>query len=213
VIESYLADLAGALRGPRAAKADLLVEARHSLVDATAAHQRGGLPRPAAERRAVAEFGAVPEIAPGYQAELGLAQARRTALLVAAVVAVQGGFAEATWRSLPAHPTWRAGPLYAAVAQVVDLAGPVTIGLALVAALTAGIGTRYLRPHRWLARLTGMYALAVYGFFTVAGLFLTVAGPLPWTLLTGALVLPWAVLFWVAPLLVVRGARRCLAAA
>jgi hypothetical protein len=213
VIEPYLAELSAALRGPRAVKTDLLVEARHSLVDATEAYESGGLPRTAAECRAVADFGAVPEIAPGYQVELGLVQARRTALLVAAVIAVQGGFAEAAWRSLPAHPTWHASTLYAAVAQMVDLAGPVTIGLALVAALTAGIGTRYLRPQRWLARATGVYALAVYGFFTVAGLFLTVAGPLPWTLLTGALVLPWAVLFWVAPLLVVMGARRCLAAA
>jgi hypothetical protein len=213
VIEPYLAELSAALRGPRAAKADLLLEARHSLVDATEAHEYGGLTRPAAERRAVAEFGALNEIATGYQAELGLAQARRTALLVATVIATQGCFAEATWRSLPAHPTWQAGRSYAAVAQLVDLAGPVTVGLALVAALTAGIGTRYLRPHRWLARATGVYALAVYGFFTVAGLFLTVAGPLRWTLLTGALILPWAVLFWVAPVWVVMGARRCLAAA
>jgi hypothetical protein len=213
VIEPYLAELSAALRGPRAVKADLLVEVRHSLVDATEAYQGGGLGRMAAERRAVADFGAVPQIAPGFQVELGLAQARRTALLLAAVIAVQGRFAEAAWRSLPAHPTWHPGTLYAAVAQVVDVAGPVAVGLALAAALTAGIGTRYLRPQRWLARATGMYALAVYGFFTLAGLFLTVAGPLPWTLLTGVLVLPWAVLFWVAPVWVVVGARRCLAAA
>src|SRR4051812_26337431 len=73
VIETYVAELGRTLRGPRRAKADLLAEARDSLVDAAGARERVGLPREEAEREAVAEFGAVPDIAPGYQTELGLA--------------------------------------------------------------------------------------------------------------------------------------------
>jgi hypothetical protein len=82
VIDAYVAELGGILRGPRRAKADLLDEARDSLVDAVRAYQDRGLDRQAAERRAVEEFGDVAEIAPGYQTELGLVQGRRTALLV-----------------------------------------------------------------------------------------------------------------------------------
>ncbi|MEN3308104.1 MAG: hypothetical protein V7603_4306 [Micromonosporaceae bacterium] len=83
-IDGYLAGLAAALRGPRRVKADLLAEARDSLYDAADAYQKMGLTAAAAQRRAVADFGDHAEIAPAYQAELAIAQGRRTALLIAA---------------------------------------------------------------------------------------------------------------------------------
>lgn len=79
-IERYLARLGSALRGPRATKRDLLVEARDALVDATQAYTSQGPDREVGERRAVAEFGDLETIASAYQAELGLTQARRTSL-------------------------------------------------------------------------------------------------------------------------------------
>jgi hypothetical protein len=211
-IASYVAELDGALRGPRQVKTDLITEARDSLVDAAEAYERGGLGRGQAERRAVGDFGHVTEIAPGYQVELGLAQARRTALLVGVVVVVQGRVAEFVWRSLPPHPQWRAGPGYAFVAHLVDRVGPLAVVLALLAALACGVGSRYV-PVAALPRVVGGFALSVYAFFTVAGLYLTLAGPLPSTLLTGALILPWLALFGVAPMWMAINARRCLAAA
>ena len=81
MIDAYVADLADALRGPRRAKADLIAEARDSLVDATEAYARRGFDRAAAERRAVQEFGMIAEIAVGYQTELGLAQGPRSCWL------------------------------------------------------------------------------------------------------------------------------------
>jgi hypothetical protein len=63
------------------------MEARDSLVDAAESYEREGLAREGAERRAVAEFGRVREIGPGYQAELDVSQARRTALTVVFVLA------------------------------------------------------------------------------------------------------------------------------
>jgi len=210
-IASYVAELDGALRGPRQVKADLITEARDSLVDAAEAYEQGGLGRRQAERRAVGEFGHVAEIAPGYQVELGLAQARRTALLVGAVVAVQGLVAEYAWRSLPPHPWWRPGPGYAFVAHLVDVVGPLTVTLALLAAVGCGVGSRYIRAAR-LPRAVGAFALAVYAFFTLAGLYLTVAGPLPATLLAGAALGPWLALFGAAPVWMVVNARRCLVA-
>jgi hypothetical protein len=65
VIDTYVAELADALRGPRGAKADLIAETCDSLVDATAAYEHRGLDREAAEHQAVKEFGGVAEIAPG----------------------------------------------------------------------------------------------------------------------------------------------------
>src|SRR5262245_50362297 len=90
VIDAYIDQLRGTLRGPRRATADLLTEARDSLVDAAEAYERDGFGRAAAETRAVREFGDVRVVAPEYQNELGLAQARRTALLVLAVITLQG---------------------------------------------------------------------------------------------------------------------------
>jgi hypothetical protein len=211
-ITSYVAQLDGALRGPRRVKTDLLTEARDSLVDAADAYVRGGLGRRQAERRAVGEFGHVAEIAPGYQVELGVAQARRTALLVGTIIAVQGWVAEYAWRSLPPHPAWRPVPGYALVAHLVDWAGGLAIALALLAALACGVGSRYVRAAA-LPRAVGAFGLTAFAFFTAAALFLTLAGPLPWTPLAGVLIVPWAALFWVAPMWMVVNARRCLAVA
>jgi hypothetical protein len=81
-IDDHVAALGHRLRGPRRLKRDLLAEARDSLVDAAEALEAGGLDRDEAERVAVAEFGEVAEIVPGYQAELAACQGRRTAALL-----------------------------------------------------------------------------------------------------------------------------------
>src|SRR5207244_7286136 len=82
-VDRYVAGLGAALRGPRRVKADLLVEARDSLVDAAEAYRAEGATQAEADRQAVAEFGTLAEIVPAYQAELAVAQGRRTALLIA----------------------------------------------------------------------------------------------------------------------------------
>jgi hypothetical protein len=88
-IEAYVAELDRKLRGSYRTKRDMLTEAHDSLIDATAAYQKAGLDPLDAERRAVAEFGDLAEIASGYQTELGLAQSRRTAWLVIATLVLQ----------------------------------------------------------------------------------------------------------------------------
>ncbi|WP_432836594.1 permease prefix domain 1-containing protein [Dactylosporangium sp. CA-092794] len=82
-IDDYVEGLAAALRGPRRTRAEMITEARHSLQDAAAAFEDAGLPPLAAERRAVAEFGTLRQVAPGYQAELAIHQGRRTATWIA----------------------------------------------------------------------------------------------------------------------------------
>jgi hypothetical protein len=78
VIEDYVADLDLRLRGDKRAKRDLLTEARDSLEDAAECYREAGLCAEAAERKAVDEFGPVPQIARDYQAELAVSYGART---------------------------------------------------------------------------------------------------------------------------------------
>jgi hypothetical protein len=206
VIEAYIAELDGALRGPRRVTSDLLTEARDGLVDAAEAYQRQGLDRAAAERRAVREFGPVRAVAPEYQAELGVTQARRTALVVLFVLAAQMVTAEYAWRSQASGWTWRPSWEYALLAKTVDYAGLVVLGAALVLAIGAGRGLRYVErfgARRWLARATGVATLTVYGFFAASGLILTAFSPIGFALPTTgsglvASMVGWFVSGWIA---------------
>ena len=210
VIELYVAELGAALRGPRRAKADLLTEARHSLEDATAAYQSRGLSAARAQRRAVAEFGAVGEVAPGYQTELGLSAGRRTAWLLTLVISPQ----HLVWDvALPRFVPPRAdapGPLFRAATEWTAAVGWVVLVGALLAAFACGVGTRYVR-WTWVPRATALFAYAAAGILAALGVALTVMGRVGGALLapTG---LPWTAAFLLLPLgLVVGAARRCVA--
>ncbi|MQA83750.1 MAG: hypothetical protein GEV03_03705 [Streptosporangiales bacterium] len=208
MIDTYIAELGGALRGPGRVKADLLAEARDSLVDATEAYQSRGLDREAAEHEAVGEFGTVPEIAPGYQTELGLAQGRRTALLVLLVLAPQDLVWDA-WGAVAPDWTGSPGPGYLLVDGAVKWLGSAAMVGALLAVLVGGIGLRYLGARRRLTRGIGVLGFAVSGVFTVSGVLLTVLAPSGgWPFdVVGLLA------FLVIPLTcTAMSARRCLAA-
>lgn len=219
VIDDYMTALEGALRGPRRAKADLLAEVRDGLTDAAAAHERTGLGRQASQRQAVQEFGAVGEIAPGYQAELGLAQGLRTALLVLSVLAAQPlawGMAGPLVARVLALP-WvsRPGPGYALADQAVEVLGVAAVVGGLLAALGCGIGIRFLRAShltagRRLARVTGVFALAVALVFALLGVFLSAVSAEARSTLNPPGVL-WTVAFLLLPMgWVALSGRRCL---
>jgi len=212
-IDAYVAELDGALRGPRRAKADLLAEARDSLVDAAEAYDRRGVGRAVAERRAVREFGTVDEIAPEYQTELALAQGRRTALLVFVVVGLQYLISEQAVRSGVFDGPRRPGPGYALLAHTVDWLGIGTILGALLAVLACGVGVRYLGTRRRLVRAVGVFALSAYGFFAVAGMLLTLLNPAARAMLPSFGGVAWVAVFWVVPVGIALSARRCLTAA
>ncbi len=103
-IDDYVASLGHRLRGPRRLRRDLLAEARDGLADAAEALAADGLDREEAERLAVAEFGDVAEIAPGYQAELTACQGRHTAVLLFLSVPVTTLMWSALWRFYPWTP-------------------------------------------------------------------------------------------------------------
>lgn len=210
MIDAYLQTLDGALRGPRKARTELLVEARDSLIDAAEHYERGGLERAAAERRAVAEFGTVAEVAPDYQTELGVAQARRTALLVFVVVGAQSVSSELAWRHQAAGWHWQPAAWYGTLARLVDYAGYAVLGTALLIAVGLGVGSRFVRAGRGAVRATGLGALAACLFFLVGGLVLTVASPMRLSLPTSLTAVALSLASFAPPAWVVASATRCL---
>jgi len=191
---------------------DLVREARDGLVDAAEVHEAGGLPRPVAERRAVEEFGPVPELAAGYQRLLAFAQGRRTALVVFAVCAVQQIGSTVAWQS--ADMGWRGLPAreYLVLADVVGWVGVAAQVAALVMLAACGVGTRWLGTRRWVPRTVGVSALGIGLFSLVSCLVLTMADPVG-SILDGYH-LAWVLVGGLLPLaLIAPSARRCLTSA
>jgi hypothetical protein len=212
-IEAYVAELDRNLRGPYRAKRDMLIEAHDSLVDATASHQKAGLDPLDAERRAVAEFGDIAEIAPGYQAELGLAQCRRTAWVVIATLVVQTVVWDNLLPVLFAQRPAAGGALAEGVDTSVEWLGGVLWAAAFALLIGSGIGSRYLHPGARLVRTTGMFGLVTSGILALGGALMTALSPAtsqtPWLQTAGPLLVFLALpIAWI-----VRSSRRCFAVA
>jgi hypothetical protein len=153
VLTAYLDDLGRELRGPRRVKADLLAEARGSLIDAVSALQARGVPTDEAQRQAVAAFGPVARIAPDYQTELAVAQGRRTGLLIFSVFFAQGFL----WTD--AQDSW--------AITAIKWSGSLVILLAVVTLIASR------RAGRRFGVLTGIFGYAVVALFTAMGIVLT----------------------------------------
>jgi len=211
VIDTYVAELGIALRGPRSVKSDMLAEARDGLVDAAEAHRESGLDEQDAQRQAIADFGAVPEVAVDYQVELGLSQARRTAVLISIAMAGQPLAWNILRRLIGYHGT--ADPAYVTVNEIVRWTGIAAMVVGLVTVATLGIGTRYLGSRQVLTRATGIFAFAVCGIFALLGPLLTIVSPSTGPLLAWS-GLPSTVVLLGLPLVGIGlAARECLAAA
>jgi hypothetical protein len=82
-VEATVHDLGRRLHGPRRIRRSMLAEVEAGLQDTVDAQIAAGSAPDEARRRAVAEFGVPAELAPLYQAGIGVTQGRRTALLLA----------------------------------------------------------------------------------------------------------------------------------
>jgi hypothetical protein len=208
IVDDYVAGLAGALRGPRRARADLVAEARDSLLDAAEAYQRGGLHEAEAQRRAVAEFGGYAEVVPGYQAELAVAQGRRTTLWLAGGLVALRLLVPLMWRG-PLSRDGASGYLWLAAGfDYLALVGAVA---ALVAWLALGWGSRYVPDGARLTRIFGGSALAFLALHGLSGAAMLWglarwSDLLSWPLAWAGLVVTNAMFCWVAV-----GAWRCVA--
>ncbi|HEX6356559.1 permease prefix domain 1-containing protein [Actinophytocola sp.] len=201
MIEAYLAELDAALRGPRRAKTDLLAEARDHLVEATESYEHSGFSRQEAETAATRDFGALEDIVPGYQAELGWTQGRRTALMVLFVFAVQPFI----WGI--AYPRVAVTTIDSPADEVVENLGGLTILLALLMVLAYRIGMRHPAVRQRITRITGLATIVVCVLFIAFGALLTALSP-------DGLVLLWMITFILAPMSwTALSAWRCLATA
>lgn len=209
-IDAYIVDLGRVLSGPRRKKADLLAEARDGLQDATEALEAGGLTRWEAEQQAVADFGELAEVVPGYRAELGYAQGRRTAVLLCLVMLAQPViWREGAWpwnQHVDGH-----GPLSVFLNQLVELAGILSIIGALLAMVACGAGVRFPAVRDRATKVTGIFTLLSCALVGVTAIWLGLSGPSPSLGPGNPGNMVWVTSFVLAPLgLVSFSARRCL---
>ena len=176
-VETYLTALSRSLSGPRRRRADLMAEARDSLEDATEAFEADGLSRWEAEQQAVADFGELDEVVPGYRAELGIAQGRRTAMALCLVMLAQPIIWKEgvwSWNRDTGSPT----AYTAFLNQLVMVIGMVTIAGAVLALLASGIGLRYPAVRDHATKATAVFALLSGGAVSVVSIALSTSSAL-----------------------------------
>ncbi|MGN9839910.1 permease prefix domain 1-containing protein [Nonomuraea sp. H19] len=174
-IDDYVAELDRVLAGPHGPKRDLVVEARDSLTDAADALEADGLQRAEAERIAVAEFGPVAEIAPGYQAELTSVAGRRLGMLLLVGVPITVLMWSVMWRMYPpGDDVWASQPgWYSLVSQLLDI---IQLGVGAyggLALFALGRGARWIHRPRLLTRSLAVLVWVSLPIITGLGLLLT----------------------------------------
>ncbi|KAB8190125.1 hypothetical protein FH608_037395 [Nonomuraea phyllanthi] len=210
-IDDYVAELDRALAGPHGPKQDLVVEARDSLTDTADALEADGLDRAEAERVAVAEFGQVAEIAPGYQAELTAVAGRRLGFLLLISVPMTALMWSVLWRLYPATGyAWEHMPVwYRPVSRLLDVF-QLCVGLYGGLALFAlSRGARWIRRPRLVTRSLGVTVWIMLPVCGVLSALLSFGSPGANTLTVLPAVLANVVTsaFWG---LQIYGATRCL---
>lgn len=191
VVDSYVAELAGGLSGPRGFRRRVTDEIRDGLWEAASAYAGAGAPTVDAARLAVADFGDPGHVAAAFAAEAAAAQARLTALAFTVTGPLVG-----VWWLLTLHPPgswpWHLNP--AGLIHAIPALPLVAIaGLAAVAALvTTGHPSHLLpfTPRHALnaATLTALTCMA--GDLVVLGVLaertIVAPGTAPWILATVA---------------------------
>lgn len=163
VIDDYVTGLSRTLRGPRGPKLDMITEARDSLLDTAEALESGGLGRAEAERAAVREFGAIGEIAPGYQEELSISAGRRLAALLFLGMPLTTILWSVVWKIFPTTPaTYEAMPgWFFPVARGMDIVQLLTGLLGGIALFALGRGLRRISRPRLVTRFLAILVWAM----------------------------------------------------
>ncbi|MFB4263926.1 permease prefix domain 1-containing protein [Nonomuraea sp. GTA35] len=211
LIDDYVAELDGVLSGPNGPKRDLVVEARDSLVDTADALEADGLARAEAERQAVAEFGEIHEVAPGYQAELTAVAGRRLGVLLFISVPITVAMWSALWRIYPAgDDAWLNQPWwYSPASRLLDL---IQLGTGLYGGLVLfalSRGARWIRRPRLATRSLGVLVFAALPITGGLGMLMTFGMESPNTLHGLPAVLANLVT-WAMSGLQIYGATRCV---
>lgn len=217
-IDTYLGALAARLRGPRLAKRDLLAEARDSLHDAADSYAEAGAERLQAQRKAIAEFGPLTEIAEEYQAELAASYGALTLRWILFLMPATNllwmlvqHLTVGDWSGFgPPPPEW-----YLVIARTVDYAPWVIAGGALLLLVGRRWLSRWFTDSRQLGRWAGRFAIGAAAF-CAASVVLLMAGTTamdPSRLWMSVPLLLAGLAAYSNLFFVVRRGRRCLALA
>jgi hypothetical protein len=166
-----------------------------------------GLTRWDAEQQAVADFGQLAEVVPGYRAELGYAQGRRTAVLLCLVMLAQPViWHEGSWPWNQHEDGGR--PVAVFLNQLVELAGVLSIIGAALAIVACGAGIRLPTVRKRATRATGIFSLLSSALVGMTAVCMGLSGP---SSSIGLANMVWVSSFVLAPLALVSfSARRCL---
>jgi hypothetical protein len=172
----YLARLDAALVGPRRTRRSLVREAADHLDDATEALVGAGYDEESAARRAVVDFGSVPDIAASFQTVLAVAASRRTAWLLLLVL----GYQPLLWDSglnLASHSAGARSDrwLFHLLDGAIEAGSWIVLAGALFLLVATGIGNRWWFIGRGTARFAGAFAFAATTFVSLTSVGMIVA--------------------------------------
>jgi len=193
-VQDYVVALDRALVGPRRAKRDLLDEVVGHLEDAVDAYSRAGYASAAAARLALADFGSVAEVAPGFQSTLAVAASRRTAWTLLGALSLQpflwDGGLNLAGRSHSRDPdTW----VFAVLDQAIETGGLLVLLGSALAILVTGVCRRWLRADLAAARVTAWFTIGSAVSMPLVAFSMTAMSggrPVLWVLLVLLLFLP-----------------------
>lgn len=159
-LDSYLAELAAALTGPRRQRNAVVQEVADGLGEAAHRYRTQGLTAGQARRAAINEFGPPEQLAAGFAGELAVASARHS---IAALL-LTGPAVGIWWLLLLAPAAWWQQPLrlWAAIPALPLVGAAVLTGIAVLA--TTGQLTRWLpetTPARALRLAAGLAVVCV----------------------------------------------------
>ncbi|MFD5619631.1 permease prefix domain 1-containing protein [Streptomyces yangpuensis] len=206
-IEAHVAELAAVLHGVDRAKSRMLAELREGLLDAATELAPGGEPDHEAAREAVRQFGGVAELAPDFQRELTLIQARHTSrrILLLAPLLLPCWYVLAT-AGPPAHRLPYAAQVL--LAHLGGTAAATALAAAVFLAATGRLARRLATPDRLpvMVAWTGTTAAVAFALsaFTLTASALLTPGP-PLCVLVGAV----AIVFHAKIAASARACRRC----
>ncbi|MFJ9942714.1 permease prefix domain 1-containing protein [Streptomyces erythrochromogenes] len=181
-IEAHVAELAAVLRGAEREKARMLNELREGLRDTAAELAPGGRPDQEAAREAVRQFGDVAELAPDFQRELTIVQARHTSRRILLLTPLL----LPCWYLLAAAGSSAHRLPYAAQVLLAHLGGTAAataLAAAVFLAATGRLARRFSTPDRlpvmvaWTGT-TAAVALALSAFTLTIASLLTSSWPL-----------------------------------
>ncbi|MFC4464282.1 permease prefix domain 1-containing protein [Streptomyces xiangluensis] len=172
----YLTRLDAALVGPRRTRRSLVREAADHLDDATEALVDAGYDEETAARRAVVDFGSVPDIAASFQTALAVAASRRTVWLLLLVL----GYQPLLWDSGLNLASNSAGTrsdrwLFHLLDGAIEAGSWIVLAGALFLLVVTGIGNRWWFIGRATARFAGAFALAATTFVPLTSVGMIVA--------------------------------------